>query len=602
MKTVSIKIITLISLFCFTTLIAQTFTATVDNSTVNVNEEFQVSFTFEGEDISSLTEFTPPSFSNFIVLSGPNQSTSMQIINGAVSASKTFSYYLRPSKVGKFTIGKAKIKYNNRSFESNELTVQVVKDANNNSSASQNEEIAKNLFIKAEASKINSYIGEQIKVSYKLYTRLNIAAQMSISKLPQYQGFWAEEVESPSQLFFRTEMYNGKQFRVALLKSVVLFPSQAGKLKVTPFELTVPIQIQRKRKRTGNIFDDFFNDPFDAGQTIQYQAISNVITINVKPLPEQSKPESFSGAVGDYNFNADLDRSVTKTNEPVSLKLTISGSGNIKLVSFPEINLPNGVEKYEPKITDNISRKNFISGSKTAEYLIVPRTPGQKIIPAIEFSFFNPNLKQYKTVKAGPFKLDVKVGDRTASSDINGISKEDIKLLGDDIRFIKLNSDDISLKKEILILQSKFWLAVFLPLILMFTSIVWKKKNDKLKGNVKLFKYQKAEKIARNRLKKAKKLLKENKAQEFYAELSLALFGYLEDKLHIPKSEFTIEKAISFLRNFNMKEELLTELNEVASKCEFARFAPGGLNSQEMNDFFIKTSNLIIEIERTLSK
>lgn len=243
-------------------LAAQNFTASVNRNPVGENERFQLSFTFSGEDINSLANFIPPAFNDFHVLSGPNQSTSMQIINGAVSASKTLSYYLQPSKTGTFTIGSASIEYKGTKYKSEPIKIEVVKG---NSTAKSNiddnsvsdKDIAENLFIKATVDKRKVYQGEQVTVTYKLYTRLNIAAQMSVSKLPSYQGFWAEELETSNTIMFSTENIKGKRFRVGILKKVALFPSQSGELSITPLELKVPVQIEKRR--TGNIFDDFLD-------------------------------------------------------------------------------------------------------------------------------------------------------------------------------------------------------------------------------------------------------------------------------------------------------------------------------------------------------
>ena len=296
MKIESLKIFIFLFLFLQPIQFAQEFTATVNETTVANNERFQVSFVFSGKNINNIKNFKPPSFSNFLVLSGPNQSTSIQIINGVKTASLTYSYILQPETVGTYSIGLARIEQNGQIFKTKPLKMQIVKGSakpkqKNTEQTISNEEIAKNLYIRANIDKRKVYKGEQVTVVYKLYTRLTIASQMSINKLPQYQGFWAEELETTSNITFNTEVVKGKQFRVGVLKRVALFPSQTGKLEVTPFELTVPVQIQRRRSR--NIFDDFFGDPFGRGETIEYNAISNIVKVDVLPLPTEGKPENF---------------------------------------------------------------------------------------------------------------------------------------------------------------------------------------------------------------------------------------------------------------------------------------------------------------------
>ena len=324
-------------------IFAQSLTASVSDNPVGLQDRFQVTFTFSGTDINNIKNFSAPSFNNFLTLSGPNQSTSIQFINGAQSASISFSYYLQPKSIGKFTIGSASIDYKGTQYKSDPITVEVVKGSSQPQKQAQNQQqqkqqdnvvtnkqIGDNLFIRAVANKKKVYLGEQVIVTYKLYTRVNIAAQMSISKLPQYQGFWAEELETSPTIMFTNEVVNGKQYRVGILKKAALFPSQTGELKVSPFELNVPVQVRRKHKSNGNFFDDFFNDPFfDTGQTVNYLAKSNTIKLKVLPLPSKNVPASFDGAVGKFKMTSSLDKSETKTNDPINIKLHITGTGNI---------------------------------------------------------------------------------------------------------------------------------------------------------------------------------------------------------------------------------------------------------------------------------
>ena len=360
-------------------IFSQKFFATVNETKVADTDRLQVTFTFEGKDVNKLKNFKPPAFRDFRIFSGPNQSTSMKIINGVVSASLSYSYILLPDATGNYTIGSATIEYDGESFNTEPITVTVVKGTAKPKEESKQSipdaEIAQNLFIRTIVDKNRAYLGEQVTVTYKLYTRLNIAAQMSISKLPQYQGFWAEEIQTSQNISFNTEIIDGKQFSVGVLKRAALFPTQTGSLEVTPFELNVPVRIQRKRN-PNNIWDDFFGDPFGRGETIEYLAKSNTAKIEVMPLPENGKPESFKGAVGNFDFNVFLEKSETVTNEPISIKMKINGRGNIKLLELPSFDLPTGFERYDPKINEQINRAGAISGYKEAEYLFVPRIAG----------------------------------------------------------------------------------------------------------------------------------------------------------------------------------------------------------------------------------
>ncbi len=593
-------------IFCFAVLgqqnvFAQEFTASVNETTVADNERFQVSFTFSGSSINNLSKFSPPAFENFIILSGPNQSSSIQIINGAQSASLTYNYVVQPKGVGTFSIGTASISQSGNTFKTEPIKITVVKGADKpkqqkNDDQISESEIAKNLYIRASVDKTRAFKGEQITVVYKLYTRLSIASQMGINKLPQYQGFWAEELETSTNINFTTEIINGKQFRVGVLKKVALFPTQTGSLEVTPFELTVPIEIQKQRNGK-SIWDDFFGDPFGRSQIYEFNAKSDIVKIEVEPLPA-GQPGYFKGAVGDYSFDAKLNSTTVKSNDPLTLNISISGTGNIGLLEMPEINLPNGFEKYEPKINDQINRKGKISGTKSGEYLFVPRVVGTREISPIEFSYFNPSTKKYITLKSESFTIDIKPGDKQVVTE--GIGKEDVRELGTDIRFIKTSYNDIKKKESYILDTTGFLFASILPVIFGVGLIGWKKRYDKLHDNVVLLRYQKAQKVAKNRLKTANKLMNTQNHKEFYTELSTALFGYLEDKLHISKSEFTIEKASDELRTHNISDELIKDLKSGAEKCEFVRFAPGAEKSTAMQEMYNEIADVIINLEKNI--
>ena len=591
----------IIFLFAFH-LQAQSFVATVDNNKVAENERFELRFTFEGKNLNALKNFNPPSLKEFRVLSGPNQSTSMQIINGVSSSSLTLSYILMPNTTGAYTIGSASIQYEEKTYTTDPIKVTIVKGSQKPKDDSgkqiSNEEIAKNLFIRATIDKSKVYLGEQVTVTYKLYTRLNIASQMSVDKLPQYQGFWAEELETARNISFSREVIDGQQYNVGLLKRAALFPNQAGKLEVTPFELTIPIQVQKK-KNPNNVWDDFFGDPFGRAEIVEYQAKSNTLKVEVMPLPENNKPESFKGAVGKFDFSATLDKQKTKTNEPINLKLDISGTGNIKLLELPPFELPNGFEKYDPKVDEQINRAGKISGTKKAEYLLIPRVAGTREIPPIEFSYFDPEKRSYQTISSKAFSVSIEQGQGGASDYAN---QQSIEQLDSDIRFIKTKFGDVNKQSEILLFNPALWIASIVPFLASLVLIGWKRKQDKLSGNQQLLRYSKAEKVARKRFKAAKKLLDQNNIELFYSEISQALFGYLEDKFHIPKSEFTLDRAGDELLKRNIKPELVEKMKTNAQKCEFIRFAPGTNPSQAMNEMYQSFSDVVISIERSIAK
>ncbi len=587
------------------TMLAQKFELTVDKTTVKQNERFKVYFTFDGGDRSSMKGYRPPRFKNFRVLSGPNQSSSMSIINGSVSSTITYSYILVAPNLGEFTINSASLQFNGKNYKTNSVKIKVVKNTSknkasrNSNQAMSDAELKENVFIRAVTNKRNVVKGEQVTVTYKLYTKLNISSPQ-ISKLPQYKGFWAKELETGSNIQFGTEMYKGVRYRSATLKKVALFPTKSGKLTVTPFELEIPVIVRRKAQRSNDPFDSFFNDSFfGRSETIQFLATSNKVNINVSPLPAKGKPKSFAGAVGEFNFKASLDKSEVKANDAITLKLEVTGKGNIELIDLPDVELPPGFEKYDPKSSKSIKNKGTISGRKTEEYLIVPRVPGVKEITPLKFSYYNPKLKKYIEQVAPKFVINVSKGDKEYASSSSGFSKEDVKLLSQDIRFIETSNFGLVKRDKGNLIKSWFWGMLILPLFLMFVVIGVKKRQDKLSGNVQLVKSRKAEKKAKLRLKDAQKALDENNLEKYYEEISKGLFGYLEDKLQLQKSESSIEKVASLLAKSNVSAELIKEVESIIEKCEFSRFAPQA--PEAATNLYNKTVNVIVEIENLVT-
>ncbi len=597
-------LLSLILLVAAVNINAQQFNGTVDKTTIGQFDRFQIYFTFEGGDINGISNFHPPALTGFKILSGPNQSSSMQIINGKVSGSITFSYIVQPGNIGEFTIQSASIDYGGKTYRTQPFNIKVEKGTPQQQKEStggySQEELEKNVFIVAEANKTKALLGEQITVTYKLYTKLNISSPQ-ITKLPSYEGFWAEEVGPLKNINFEIGMYKGERYRVAKIKQVALFPSKTGTLSVTPFELNVPVIV--KKKKTGNdVFDEFFNDSFfGRTETVELKTRSNTIKVEVDPLP-QNAPASFTGSVGDLSFDAEVDKKDVVTNESITLRLTVSGNGNIKLIKVPDPQLPPGFEKYEPKNVENINRGSVISGQKIIDYLIVPRTAGEKEIPPMEFTYFNPSSRKYVTLKSQPFKINVRQGVAGSETASQGFSQGDVKLLSEDIRFIKTSNFNLEPKQEISLIKPWFWFSLIVPFFSLVGTVVFKRRQDKLSGNVQLMRYQKAEKAARKRLKQSKEALDKNDITNFYTELSLALFGYLEDKLGIQKAEFTLEGAVEKLIRKNVAEGLIAQLKRIAGKCEYARFAPQGEISAEAADLYNEAVKVIVEVDSSLER
>jgi len=569
---------------------APSLTASVSKNPVGNGEQFQLTFTVNANG----NNFQPPALTDFNVLGGPNQSTSMQFINGNMSQTISLTYYLQAKSEGSFTIGAATIVCNGKKIASEPVVLKVVKAAaapqggggQQGQGADEYKQVTSdNLFIKASVDKTTVYQGESMVVTYKIYTRVNIV-NYAIPKMPTFSGFWTQDIPIPGQIQLHSETVNGVTYSVGELKKVLLFPQQSGTLTLDPMEVECIARVPVKRNRQSNnpfdIFNDpFFNDPFfgSGARDIKAAIKSLPIKVTVKPLPDGA-PESFDGAVGHFTFEASMDKKETKTNEPVSLKIKITGKGNLKLINAPALHIPADIETYDPKINQNVSATVAgTSGTKSFEYLLIPRHQGTYEIEPLAFSYFDLDKKQYISFSSAKFELKVDKGADESAAMTSGASKADIQLLGSDIRFIKSGPLRLNTTGNIFYASPQFYIALVMPFILFIGAFIFRQKNRELRGNIGLMKSRKANKMARKRLAVAGKLLDAKNKEKFYDELFRACWGYVGDKLGISPADLSKESAAVALKEKNVSDESVAALITTLDFCEFARFAPQAENS-----------------------
>ncbi|KAF0201828.1 MAG: hypothetical protein FD170_2319 [Bacteroidetes bacterium] len=608
------KIITLLSLLlAYTTIFGQEieFVASA-KEVVAVGDQFRLIYSVNGQ----ASGFRTPAIKGFSVLSGPNQSQSSrtQIINGQVSRSLdySFTYILQAGSEGTYTIPPASVNVDGKTYQSNPVTIKVVKgntqpqQQNPQQGASPSGEIsAKDLFVRAVPSKTNPYQGEQIIVTYKIYTRVPVA-EYSVTRTPSTAGFWLQDLLKDSKNLnqFR-ETIDGQEYVVAEIKKDALFAQKAGNLTIEPLEMDVLAQIQRKvAKRNFNdpFFDSFFNDSFMGStyQNVKKTIRSNELKINVKPLPENSRPRDFTGGVGNFNVTSSIDRDQLKANEALTLRFSISGKGNIKLVEKPAIVFPPDFEVYDPRTTDNIvASASGVSGTRNFEYLIIPRNPGKYKIKPITFSYFDLSSQTYKTITSQEFVIDVAKGDGRQGEIVSSTDKEDFKYIGSDIRYIKTGQIKLSPVNDYLFGSMLFLIWVIaIPVLFILFLIIWRKELKK-RSNIAFMRNKKATGIARKRLKSAERFMKQNKPDEFWAEASNALWGYMSDKFNIPRASLSMDSVSGALRSKGVKDELSSNFIEILNKCEFARFAPGN-KTQAMDEIYKQSIEVITRTEDEL--
>ena len=491
---------------------------------VVTGDQFRLTFTVNTHDVK---DFRASSAKGFEVLMGPSrqQSSSTQIINGKVSSSKslTYTYILMAGEPGTYTIPAASVEVDHEKIFSNTLTIKVLppdKEAeadnrNSNDGGSSRSQASgsrisnKDLFITTTASKTKVFEQEAILLTYKAYT--NVDLRQLIGKMSDQQGFYIQEVELPQQSW-SLEHYKGRNYNTAVYRQYVLFPQKTGKITIP--EVTFDAVVAQRVEISGDPFDAFFNG---GGYTqVQKKIVAPKVVLDVQSLP--AKPENYSGGVGSFKMSASISGTDVKANDAVTIKLTISGTGNMKLLATPEVKFPQDFEVYDPKVTDNYElTANGLSGTKTVEYLAIPRHAGNFTIPAIELSYFDLKSKSYKTLKTDSYKLNVAKGEGGSSNGqvvTNFTNKEDVKLLGKDIRFINIKDNSLSQKGNYLFGTTAYYLWYIVPFVLFLAFIVVYRKQAMENANIAKMKTKKANKVATRRMKLAGKLLAENKKNE----------------------------------------------------------------------------------------
>ena len=559
---------------------------------VDLGRRFEVRY--EVNDRAS--DFRGPSFKGLSVLSGPmtSQSTSMSIINGKTSRSSTFgfTYILQADVEGTFNIGGASCTVDGKKITCPGFTITVEKGTQQaqpqqpnayggNSRqqqayaqpASSSNIDSKQLFARASISKSNPYQGEQVILTYKIYTQVSLS-QYQIDKLPGNKGFWSEDLTKDGSVKQYSETVNGRNYQVAEIRRGALFGQESGKLTIEPLDLDVLAIVQRQRRSTGSIWD-LFDDPFfNPTQAVEKHLSTNSLTVNVRPLPGGA-PDGFNGAVGKFSAKSGVDMREVRANEAITYRLTISGSGNLMLIDAPKLNFPKVFEVYDPQIDDKISRTNSgISGSRTFEWVLIPRSQGDYEIPAFDFAYFDPSTGKYVTSHVDAISVHINKGDPNAMKNVTS-NKSNVKLLNSDINYIQTGAthfETLNQKHGV-----EWWFWTFLVLILggAIVAILLGRRYQAQQQDIAGVRLRRATKEARKRLKKAAAHLYTGDDNSFYEEIYKAIWGCLADKYNIELSRLSSDTVHDCLVEKSVPEEQQQRIMKTLQDVDFARFAPG---------------------------
>ena len=583
-------------------------------STVVSGQQFKLVYTVnkEGKDLRV------PEISDFDVLFGPStsHSSSFQIVNGKASSNAqiTYTYMLVGKEPGRYTIAPATIVISGDKYTSNSVQIQVLpadKTSNNSSNTSSSsqgfavdngttENVSnEQIFVKQLFSKTRVYEQEAILVTYKLYTRLDVV-QVGGVKFPEYKDFFVQDVELDPNRSWLVEHVDGYNYNTIVLKQCVIFPQHSGKFPIEGGNVEVVLRMRTASSRHQSIFDDFFQSYQDVKKNLRFAGTQ----INVKELPA-NPPAGFNGAVGSYTLNSSISSQEIKANEAITLKLKISGTGNLKLVKTPEVKFPLDFDVYDPKVDVKVKPSSAgQNGHKAIEYVAIPRFGGDFEIPAVKFVYFDINKGEYKTLTTPVYTLKVDGStEQTAGTTVvtSTINKENVKQLSTDIRYIHTDIEKgLSRKNSYFAFSSSMYMCLLAPLFIFIIVLLFLQKQARENANVALRNTKRANKVAKKRLKEAQKCLKLGEKSKFYEETMRALWGYIADKLTIPVSELTKDNVQEKLNAHNCDENLIKEFLLCLSDCEFARFSPVVDESLSMENIYSRAAELIGKLDNTL--
>lgn len=562
------------------------FSATTSNNKIGLNQRFRLEFT---TDKQGTDNFRLPELSDFRIVAGPSQSVSQSWINGKTSFNQTFIYIVQPTKIGNFTIPSATVEHEGKTYKSNQLkitvteNVEIPKDPNDPTYMAQ-----QGIHLVAELSKENPYVGEALYVVYKLYVSENISvSNWAVTESPQYNGFWNQDIEIKG-MDVKMGEFKGERYRYLELKKAILIPQKSGDLIIEPMRMDITLGVPTGRY-------NFFGEAIMRSFTESYSTGKKLI--KVKALPIEGKPENFTGAVGDFQFNVTKNKDVLKANETAQIMVEVAGKGNFKLFEIPKITTPAELEVYTPEYKENLQTTlNGISGKVYSQYTVIPQFKGKYKIPNLSFSYFNPTQKKYHTINVPDMFVEVVEGKDLPGSDSIFAHKQQVQVSGSNFRYIQTKTSFEPIKKETFFSSIWFYLWLLLPLAVIPIGMILNRYNEKRSKDLVGSKKRRADKLAKKYLSTAKKEL--GKKESFYIALEKALHNFLKAKLAIETAEISQDKITEILIEKGVTKASIDDLIAVLNDCDFARYTPS--SNVKMKEEFDRAVEIIAVIDKQL--
>ena len=571
--------------------------ASISPSVVPLNGQFTLEVELRGTNRTDVEPSLPDlgSFSRYI---GRNSSTSMQMINGVTTVSLVIQYRYRAIREGTFEIGAVEVDVGGQALRTQPVTLTV-----STSGAAAGREGAPedpsgvssdDLFIVAEVGKTRVYQNEPIEVSYRLFTRVNVTSYSLVS-LGESEGFWVEEVPGPQSPPVEQRVRGGQPYTTAVVRRVVLFPAGPGTKTIESLSVEARVRVRRQAR---SLFDDFFGGSSLFGSQVPAVIVSNPVEIEVLPLPDAGRPRSFTGLVGRLGVSASIDRSSVETNDAVTLEVVVEGEGNLRGLAAPVVDFPGDFEAFPPEVTESIDRSGSrVRGSKTYQYVLIPRSPGEKVIPPVEMSYFDAESGLYASSASEPLRLEV-TGDAVL---VAAGGRAGVETLREDIRFIQIGPPNLGTLGDSLADASGFWIVALLPLVALLGALGLRRHRDRLEGDVAYARGRRAGRVAKKRLGQARTVMAEGDARAFYAEVERALRGFLADKLNVAEAGFMSDVAEAGLRGRGVPDLATREYLDCLAECDRARFAPPGSSAEEKSGFYDRAAAAMTSVQEGLS-
>ncbi|WP_132792402.1 BatD family protein [Tenacibaculum skagerrakense] len=563
------------------------FVAKVSKNKLGLNQRLRVEFSINKQGADN---FAPPNFKNFKIVGGPSHSVSQSWINGKATFSQKYSYIIKPLNKGEFNLPSASIEFEGKTLQTQPVKIIVTDEVEVPKNPNDPDYIAEqNIHLVAEISKSRPYVGEGIYVEYRLYFSNNVGIyDNAVTEAPQYNGFWNQEIKRDGSQV-KTALYNGEEYRYAVLNKALLIPTKSGKLTIDPMKMDIVVAVPTGR-------GDFFGNPITKQIRKEYASARKVV--NVKQLPLEGKPESFSGAVGEFTYELTSSKNVLKANESSQIKVEVKGVGNLKLFKLPKIETPKELEVYQPERKEKVNiTTGGLSGSVTDNYTVVPAYKGKYKIPKTEFSYFNPRDEKYHTIATDDIFVDVTEGkELVTNTSENQVVKQNVVTTGKNFRYIQTSTSLAPLVKSDFYRSPLFYVLLLLPIAFIPIAIIINKKKEERDADIIGSKQRKADRLARKYLSESKSRLGNKEA--FYEALERALHNYLKAKLRVETSDISREKISQLLQEKGVEISTIDEFISVLKDCDFARYTP--ITNVQMNQEYEKAKQVITQIDKQL--